>query len=323
MFYLGVDVAKKKLDCMLLDFSTGKVKSKAVDNTADGFAKLLEWLDKQKAAKPHVVMEPTGMYHEAAALALADAGLTVSLVNPAQLRAFAQGLGVKTKTDKEDSMVLAKYGATQKPPAWEPPPQSARRLKALLTRRDAVADDLQRELNRQEANNFSLTPEAVSESIAQSIAFLEAELKRLEKMIASHIDDDPDLRNKKDLLETIPGVGPRVATHMTTLFAGRTFNSAEQLAAYLGLVPVEWQSGTSVRGRPHMSKAGPAHLRKVLYMPAVVARRCNPHIKALNERLLAKGKSKMAAIGAAMRKLAHLCFGVVHTGKPYDPKFGI
>ena len=110
---------------------------------------------------------------------------------------------------------------------------------------------------------------------------------------------------------------------MTTLFASRTFDSAEQLAAYLGLVPVEWQSGTSVRGRPRMSKAGPAHLRKVLYMPAVVARRCNPHIKALNERLMAKGKSKMAAIGAAMRKLAHLCFGVVHCGKPYDPKFAM
>jgi transposase len=323
MFYLGVDVAKKKLDCLLLDSSSGKVKSKVVDNTAAGFATLLEWLGKQKATELHVVMEPTGMYHEAAALALADAGLTVSLVNPAQLRAFAQGLGVKTKTDKQDSTVLAKFGATQKPAPWQPPSMSARRLKALLTRRDAVADDLQRERNRQEAADFSLTPDAVKESIAQSIAFLEAELERFEKMIASHIDDDPDLRNNKDLLETIPGVGPRVATHMTTLFAGRTFDSAEQLAAYLGLVPVEWQSGTSVRGRPRMSKAGPAHLRKVLYMPAVVARRCNPHIKALNERLMAKGKSKMAAIGAAMRKLAHLCFGVVHSGKPYDPKFAM
>jgi len=323
MFYLGVDVAKKKLDCLLLDSSSGKVKSKVVDNTAAGFATLLEWLGKQKASELHVVMEPTGMYHEAAALALADAGLIVSLVNPAQLRAFAQGLGVKTKTDKQDSTVLAKFGATQKPAPWQPPSMSARRLKALLARRDAVADDLQRERNRQEAADFSLTPDAVKESIAQSIAFLEAELKRFEKMIASHIDDDPDLRNNKDLLETIPGVGPRVATHMTTLFAGRTFDSAEQLAAYLGLVPVEWQSGTSVRGRPRMSKAGPAHLRKVLYMPAVVARRCNPHIKALNERLMAKGKSKMAAIGAAMRKLAHLCFGVVHSGKPYDPKFAM
>lgn len=323
MFYLGVDVAKKKLDCMLLDPSSGKLKSKVVSNTAEGFVDLLEWLNKNKAANAHVVMEPTGMYHEAAALALADAGVVVSLINPAQLRAFAQGLGVKTKTDKADSAVLARLGAAQQPAPWQPPSPSVRRLKALITRRDAVADDLQRERNRQEANEFSSVPEAVGDSIAESIAFLEAELKRLEKMIAKHINDDPDLRKKKELLETIPGVGPRVSGHMTALFAGRTFNSAEQLAAYLGLVPVMWESGSSVRGRPHMSKAGPAYLRKVLYLPAVGARRWNPHIKALNDRLLAKGKSKMAAIGAAMRKLAHLCFGVVHSGKPYDPKFAM
>jgi transposase len=323
MFYLGVDVAKKKLDCMLLDISSGKMKSKVIDNTPAGFSQLLEWLVKQKAAKPHVVMEPTGMYHEGAALALADAGLVVSLVNPAQLRAFAQGLGVKTKTDKADSVVLARYGATQNPAPWQPPSASARRLKALLARRDAVADDLQRERNRQEANEFNPASDAVGESFAHSMAFLETELKRLEAMITAHIDDDPDLRGKKDLLETIPGVGPRVASHMTALFAGRTFERAEQLAAYLGLVPVQWESGSSVRGRPRMSKAGPAYLRKILYMPAVVARRCNPHVKALNDRMLAKGKSKMAAIGAAMRKLAHLCFGVVHSGKPYDPNFAM
>jgi transposase len=268
-------------------------------------------------------MEPTGVYHEAAALALTDAGLTLSLVNPAQLRKFAQGLGMKTKTDKADSVVLARYGATQKPAAWQPPSASVRTLKALLTRRDAVADDLQRERNRYEANELSLAPEAARESITQSIAFLEAELKRLQKLVDDHIDKDPDLRGKKELLETIPGVGPRVSDHMTALLAGRTFERAEQLAAYLGLVPVQWESGSSVRGRPRMSKAGPAHLRKLLYMPAVVAGRYNPHIKALKERLLAKGKSKMAAIGAAMRKLAHLCFGVVHSGKPYSANFAM
>jgi transposase len=323
MYYLGVDVAKAKLDCMLLNSATGKVKSKVVDNAAAGFKQLLEWLSKQKAAEPVVIMEPTGVYHEAAALALTDAGLKLALVNPAQLRKFAQGLGVKTKTDKADSAVLARYGATQNPPAWAPPSASVRHLKALLTRRDAVADDLQRERNRQEANELSATPEAVRESIAQSIAYLEAELQRLQNMIDEHIDKDPDLRNKKELLETIPGVGPRVSAHVATLLAGRTFERAEQLAAYLGLVPVVWQSGSSVRGRPRMSKAGPAHLRKLLYLPAVVAGRFNPHIKALKERLLAKGKSKMAAIGAAMRKLAHLCFGVVHSGKPYDANFAI
>lgn len=324
MFYLGIDVSKKKLDCSLLDTSSNKTKSKGgIANTPAGFADLLEWLAKQKATKPHVVMEPTGMYHEAAALALADAGLVVSLVNPAQARAFAQAIGMKNKTDKADAEALARFGDATKPLAWQPPSPSARKLKALLARRDAVADDLQRECNRQEANEFCPVSEVVGDSIAQSIAYMETELKRLDKMIDQHINDDPDLRNNKKLLETIPGVGPRVSTHMTALFAGRTFERAEQLAAYLGLVPVMYESGSSVHGRPRMSKAGPAYLRKVLYMPAVVARRWNPHIKALNDRLLAKGKTKMAITGAAMRKLAHLCFGVVHSGKPYDAKFAM
>lgn len=323
MFYLGVDVAKAKLDCMLLDTTNGKRKAKVVSNTSAGFAQLLQWLDKQKAAQPHVVMEPTGVYHEAAALALTDAGLPLSLVNPAQLRQFAHGLGVKTKTDKADSAVLARYGETQKPEQWQAPSKAVRRLKALLARRDAVADDLLRERNRQEASEFGQAPEAVKQSIAQSIAFLEAQLKRLETMIQEHIDSDPDLRNKKELLESIPGVGTRVSSHMTALFAARAFDRAEQLAAYLGLVPVQWESGSSVRGRPRMSKAGPAYLRKLLYMPAIVACRCNPHIKAVSERLLAKGKAKMAVIGACMRKLAHLCFGVIHSGRPYESNYAM
>ena len=323
MFYLGVDVSKAKLDCLLLDSTTGKVKSKSIQNTNAGFKQLIEWLAEKKAPNAHVIMEPTGVYHEPAALALTDAGLTLSLVNPAQLRRFAQGLGVKNKTDKADSTVLARYGATLKPEAWQPPSKSARHLKALLARRDAVADDLQREQNRQEAIEFAASPDEVKQSIIQSISFLKAELRRLEETIEEHIDSDPDLRGKKDLLETIPGVGERVSSNLTALFASKTFDSAEQLAAYLGLVPVQWESGTSVRGRPRLSKAGPSRLRKLLYMPAVVARQWNPHIKSFSDRLIAKGKSKMAVIGACMRKLAHLCFGVVHTGRPYDPNYAM
>lgn len=289
MYYLGVDVAKAKLDCMLLDGTSGKRKSKVIPNTPAGFAQLLEWLDKQGAPEPHVVMEPTGVYHEPAALALTDAGLTLSLVNPAQLRQFAQGLGVKTKTDKADSTVLARFGQTQQPEPWQPPSRSARTLKALLARRDAVADDLQRERNRQEAADFVTTPDEVKASIIQSIGFLEAQLKHLEKMIHDHIDNDPDLRNKRDLLETIPGVGERVSTNMTALSASRTFERAEQVATYLA-----WCRCSGNRDRPCMAahecprRAGaPAQTG----LPACLkARQCNPHIKALGERLLAKGK---------------------------------
>ena len=325
-FYLGIDVAKAKLDCLLLDTSNAKRKAKSIANSADGVATLLSWLSKQEAALQYVqvIMEPTGVYHEHTLFALAQAGLAVSLVNPAQLRKFAQGIGVKTKTDAADSAVLARYGAANQPPAWQPPSASARELRALLARRDAVAEDLQRERNRAEKAAAAIdTPQRVQHSLNEAIIFLQKELSELQRAIDEHIDNDPELRRIWTLLHSIPGVGERVAGHMTALLAARQFQTAEQLAAYLGLVPVEWQSGASVHGRPRMSKAGPAHLRQLLYMPAVVAKSCNPHIRAIYGRLLAKGKPKMAAIGAAMRKLAHLCFGVVHSGKPYDPNWAI
>ncbi len=323
MFYLGVDVAKAKLDCVLLNPESQKRKSKTVENSSEGLGLLLKVLQGWgiELGEIHVVMEPTSTYHERAALALADAGCTVSLINPAHLRRYAQSVGARSKTDAADSALLARYGAAEKPKAWEPPSSSARALKALLVRRDAVAEDLQRERNRTEKLSTTEVPDSVRQSLSEVIAFLEKQLVTLQREIERHIDDDPDLRGKRELLLSIPGVGDRVSQHMTALLASHRFATAEQLAAYLGLVPVEWLSGSSIKGRPRMSKAGPAHLRKLLYMPAVVAVRHNPHIRALYERLIKHGKHKMAAIGAAMRKLAHLCFGVVHSGKPYSPSF--
>ena len=323
MFYLGIDVAKAKLDCVLLNPENQKRKSKTVENSSDGIGLLLKTLHGWgiEPGEIHVVMEPTSTYHERVALALVDVGCTVSLINPAHLRRYAQSVGARSKTDAADCALLARYGAAEKPKAWEPPSASARVLRALLARRDAVAEDLQREHNRTEKLSTTEVPDSVRQSLSEVIAFLEKQLETLQHEIERHIDDDPDLRGKRELLLSIPGVGDRVSQHMTALLASHRFETAEQLAAYLGLVPVEWQSGSSIKGRPHLSKAGPAHLRKLLYLPAVVAVRHNPHVRALYLRLLDRGKPKMAAIGAAMRKLAHLCFGVVHTGKPYNPSF--
>lgn len=124
MFYLGMDVAKAKLDCcLLLDEVSGKRKTKVVNNTRPGIADLLAWVAKQNVSHEelHVVMEATGMYHEQAAIALADVGVMLSIVNPAQVKNFGRGLAVRTKTDGVDSFVLARYGALLKPAAWTPP----------------------------------------------------------------------------------------------------------------------------------------------------------------------------------------------------------
>lgn len=324
MFYLGMDIAKAKLDCcLLLNEASDKRKSKVIPNTKAGVSALLEWIVKQgvSIAQLHVVMDATGVYHEQAALALVDAGVMVSIINPAQVKDFGRGLGIRTKTDGVDSVVLAKYGALLKPAAWQPPAVEVRALQALLARRNAVADDLRRELNRQEKSEAIETPALIVQSIAQSIAFLETELKRLQQAIDDHIDRYPGLKRDMTLLTSIPAVGERVGNNLLAIMHGNRFESAEQVAAYLGLVPIERQSGSTVLGRARLSKAGPARVRAVLYMAAVVATQYNPHVKALYERLLARGKSKMSAIGAAMRKLVHLCFGVIKTQLPYHPNY--
>lgn len=318
MWSLGIDVAKAKLDCMLA--YGAKHRSKVVPNTPAGVKTLLQWLQTHGAMAEQlvVVMEPTGVYHEIAAQALHDAGLAVHLVNPARARNFALALGQRGKSDTADSRSLATMGLQQELPRWTPPSPSAKALKALLARRAALAEDLQRERNRLEKAQATLVPTAVQQSIEQAIAFIERQLKTLQQQIDDHIDHDDDLKHKRKLLLSIDGVGPRVADEIGAILGCMKFSSAEQLACYLGLTPQKWESGSSVRGRARISKAGPARIRQLLYMPAIVAKKSNRHVRELYERLLARGKPKLVAITAAMRKLVHLCFGVVNSNQPYD-----
>ncbi|AVG17552.1 hypothetical protein CFN79_17715 [Chromobacterium vaccinii] len=190
-------------------------------------------------------------------------------------------------------------------------------LQALLARREALQQDLRCELNRQEKAEATDTPELIQQSLIESIAFIGTQLAKLQQDIDDHIDRHPELKADLALLSSIPAIGPQSGSNLLAIMHTHHFVSAEQLAAYLGLVPVERQSGSSLLGLAHLSKAGPARLRAVLYMAAVVAIRYNPHVKALYQRLLARGKTKMSALGAAMRKLVHLCFGVLKTRQPY------
>jgi transposase len=323
MKYIGSDVSKEKLDCCLLRDPTGlKRKNKVVANSLSGVSTLLSFIDKEGISRDevHVVMEGTGVYHRLAAEALSDAGVKVSIVNPAQVKAFGQGLAVRTKNDVKDSFVLARFGALLQPPVWTPPSPAARQLQAYVAREDAIKKDILREQNRREKSCVARAPDDVLASIDETIAFLEDQLKTLRKKIDDHIKKNPDLKADMKLLTSIPGVGPAVGHHMLSVMHNHQFRAAEQLAAYLGLVPIERQSGSSLRARPKLSKAGPGRTRAVLYLPAVSAQRWNPHIRELHDRLLAKGKNKKAIVCAAMRKLVHLCFGVLKTKTPYAPE---
>ncbi len=322
MFYLGIDVSKAKLDArLLLQPQPLKFRSKAVPNTAAGVAALLQWGTRQAGCavgELHVLLEATGHYHELAATACFDAGARVSVLNPAQVKEFARGLAVKSKTDAQDSAVLARFGALVQPPPWQPEAREIRELKALLQRLDSIETDLRRELNRQEKVAAMAVPAEVSASIEATIAFLRQQQTALQQRIHDHIDNHPTLRQDHELLKSIPAVGDKTAFRMLSLLRSRQFQRASQAAAFVGLIPIEHQSGTSVHKRPRLSKAGNPRIRAALYMAAVVAVRHNPDIRAQYLRLLARGKSKMSALGAAMRKLVHICFGVLKHQTPYQ-----
>lgn len=319
---IGIDVSKEKLDCALMR-EQDRIKTKAVVNKLLGWQELLYWSLKNTGlaiAELHFVMEATGIYHEQLATFLYEAGAKVSVVNPAQVKFYAQGLGVRSKNDKKDSVVLARYGARENPALWQPEAPEIRTLKALLARFDGIEKDLQREKNRQEKAQISLAPDEVIHSLNLMIEQLETEQQRLKKLIEEHINRHDKLRENKALLESIPAVGNVIATRMLMVIGSRQFDDAHQCAAYLGLVPVQHESGSSVKGRAHLSKAGNPLIRAKLYMAAVVAIRYNPDIKAQYERLTSKGKSKMSALSAAMRKLVHICFGVLKHQLPYQPQ---
>ena len=322
MNIIGIDVSKNKLDCAWINNTEhDKFKFKIVPNSEKGFIKLSEWLSKiakTRVAECHFVMEATGVYHEKFAYWLYQSGATVSVINPAQVKYYGQSLGVRSKNDKKDSVVLARYGLTQKPVTWQPETHEIRVLKALASRLDAIEKDILREQNRFEKSTINPLSDSVLESIEIILSVLNEEKKRLELLIEEHICQHEYLKKNYFLLLTIPGVGPVVSRYMLIVLGSRSFQSASQCAAYIGLVPVQNESGCSLRGRSHISKAGNPVIRAKLYMATISALQHNPDIKMQNQRLLKKGKSKMSALCAAMRKLVQICFGVIKHQQPYQ-----
>jgi transposase len=312
--FLGIDVAKAKLDCALL--REGKYRSKVVENSPVGFQTLKLWLEKNQVTGPlHVCMEATNVYWEAIAQFLAEAGHTVSVVNPALVKAHAQSCGLRSKTDVIDARVLADFCREKHPPAWKPLSSGMLALRALVLRHQALV-----EMQTQEKNRLDTAREAVGNSLREHLDWLDGELLRIEKVIAKHIHDDPDLRGKRDLLDSIPGLGERtIATLLAYLSDMQRFDKAEAFVAFAGLCPRLHESGTSVRGKPCMSKVGHAFLRRALYMPAMVTLWRTTWGKVFRDRLAANGKPPKLIIGAMMRKLAQVAFGVIKSGKPFDP----
>jgi transposase len=313
---LGIDISKRKFDACLVR-EGGELRHRSFPNNADGFAQLSAWLTKYGAGPVHACLEATGAYGEALSTYLYGAGHTVSVINPAVIKAYGESHLSRAKTDKADATLLARFCAERRPPAWRPLPAEVRELQALARRLDSLLEMRQMEANRLEVAATA----AVSESLAGHLAYLAEEIARTEALIRSHIDSHPGLRGQRDLLVSIPGIGETTAAKLLAEITGvKLYESARQLAAFAGLAPRLHESGSSVRKRAKLSKVGAPRLRKALYFPAIVALRHNPYIKELSERMRGRGKCPMQIIGAAMRKLVHLAYGVLKSGRPFDPE---
>ncbi|MDQ3802464.1 MAG: IS110 family transposase [Acidobacteriota bacterium] len=262
---LGIDIAKLKFDVALR--TTGdKFLHQSFPNTPDGFARLAAWLARRAAGRVHACLEATGTYGEALARYLHDTGHTVSVVNPAAIKAFAASRLSRTKTDRVDAELIARYCHTQHPPAWAPPAAEILELQALGRRLEALVEMRTMERNRLAAG---VTSEAVRGSLEQHLAYLDAEIGRTQKLIGTHIDAHPGLREQRDLLVTIPGIGEATAAPLLAEMPEiKTYHSARQAAAFAGLAPRRRESGSSVRGRARLSKIGSSRLRRALYFPA-------------------------------------------------------
>lgn len=317
---VGVDVAKATFDVALGLAKPGKFQTRAkLANREEGFKELVAWLDKH-APEAALCMEATGIYHEALAIFLVRQGKTVYVANPAQVKYFGKSQLSRTKTDRTDAKLIAQFATSQQAGAkpmvpWTPPTPAQRTLRVLVER----LDDL-KGMERMEANRLDVANDAVRRSLEDSLRALRQQIKVLEKRINQHIDNDPGLRHDATLMTSIPGIAKTTSASLLAALGDlRRFDAPGKLVAFAGLNPALRESGT-LKGKIRLSKTGAPSLRAKLYMPAVSAKNHNPIVRDFCERLLARGKLPIVAVCAAMRKLLHLVWGVIHSNTLFDDR---
>lgn len=317
---IGIDIAKRTFDIATLQ-ANGKYRTKTkLANSAVGFKELEQWLHKHGEPNAWLLMEATGTYHEALADWLHGKGYRVCILNPAQVAYYARSQLQRIKTDKVDAKLIAAYGERHRDELriWQPEPQAIRRLRALVRRLEDLQGIQQMERNRLEVADSSVHP-----SIQSVLQHVDRQITETLKAIQDHIDNDPDLRNKRELLTSIDGIGDKTAALLLAeLGDPLRFGSCRAITAFAGLNPRLQESGT-YKGQTRISRTGSSRLRAGLYMPAVSSLKHNATISALRDRLKARGKTGKQIVCAAMRKLLHIAYGVLKSGQPFDQKLAL
>ncbi|MFY9226615.1 MAG: IS110 family transposase [Blastocatellia bacterium] len=313
---MGIDIGKEKFDVAIK--IKEKYEDRKFDNKESGFLELSSWLKEKGVEKAWCCMEATGKYGDSLANYLYSKGHKVSVVNPRAIEAFGKSQMRRNKTDKQDARLIEQYCASCKPDEWKPLKEEVKNIQELERHLESLTNQHTQQTNRLECQ----TNTTVVKSINRIIVSIEAEIEEIKLVIKQEIEKDQELKKNNELLLTIPGIGEKTATIiLAELGQIERFSSVKQLDAFVGLSPSQHTSGTSVRKKTQMSKLGNSRLRKALYLPAVSAKNHNPIVKAFCLRLQEKGKVPMCIIGAAMRKLLHLAYGVLKNQLPFDPNF--
>lgn len=314
---IGVDVSKNTLDIAALR-SNEWLTRVTLPNNASGHKRIVDLASELSA---YVVMEATGSYHARFVAALCKAGLSVSVANPLSIKRFGQMKLRRVKTDRTDAMLIAEYGRDQRPESYQAESVATEQLRqlqtqvALLTRHRTAARN-QLHAHQTLPNSHTVCNEITEWMIKQ----IDKSLAKLEQAQLAIVDQA--YPNERVLLESIKGIGPKVAmTILATIGDGSRFSNYKQIAAFAGINPVRVESGTSLRPRSHISKQGHSRLRTMFYLAALSARACNPACKALYDRLLEKGKPKKVALMAVANKLVKQVYAILKSGQPYDPEY--
>jgi transposase len=302
----GIDVAKATL---VVATHAPPARCEAA-NDAAGWAQVVAWVQARQVRQ--VVLEATGGLELDVALALERAGLAVSIVNPRQVRRFAEARGRLEKTDRLDAAVLAAFAAMMQPRVTPLPDEDARALHALVARRRQLIEMVTAEQNRLEACRAA----AVRKGITRTIAFLRKQIKDLDGDIDRQVRRTPLWREQIARLESVPGVGRVTASTLVAELPELATLPAPQLAKLVGVAPLPCESGTSVRGKRQIY-GGRASVRAKLYMAALVGVRRNAVLKDFYGRLRARGKEKKVALVACMHKLLDILSSIVKSGKPW------
>ena len=318
-WYVGVDVSARELVVAISD--GGEPRMERISNDAAGHQRLQARL-RALHAPVIICLEASGTYSLDVALALAraDSGWQLSLVNPRVARRFAESLGQRSKTDAVDARVLAQYAARMQPEPWQPPGAAALRLRTITRTISALVRQCVQHKNRQHALSASAAlPALLVREFEIQVAFVDKRIRYLRRHALRVIQREPELLRCWQHLQTIPGVGEASGLAILGELAVLPATLDErQWVAHCGLDPKQHSSGTSVQQKTRISKAGNRYLRAALYMPALVALQHDPWLAGFYQRLLVRGKAKLQALVAVMRKLLHAAWGMFHHDQSYD-----